>query len=107
MAGVLGFFQWLLQETYDAKGNLTRNIDGDSYAWDSDNQLIGANTDGLPGNDVSFSYDALGRRVSRTEGGSSVIFVSITHPLPTLPYAGQVVAEYFSGSSNSLSRAAA
>jgi RHS repeat-associated protein len=56
--------------TYDANGNLTS--DGSkTYTWNSRNQLVaisGAAT-------ASFQYDALGRRTSKTVGGTSTSFL--------------------------------
>ena len=55
--------------THDAKGNLTSTADGRSFVWDFDNRLasatVGANSDGIEGTH-SYTYDALGRRVTKT-----------------------------------------
>jgi RHS repeat-associated protein len=60
---------------YDVKGNLTGNNNGQIYAWDIENRLTTAmdnqnNTLGI------YTYDALGRRVSKTVGGNTTVFVS-------------------------------
>lgn len=53
---------------HDYKGNLTENSNNDTYDWDFDNQLNGADTNG-GGNDVLFEYDVLGRRVAKVVTG--------------------------------------
>ena len=42
--------------TYDAKGNLTQNVTGDTYTWDFDNQLRTATVSGAV---TTLAYDAL------------------------------------------------
>ena len=76
--------------THDVKGNLTANpLRNHNYTWDFDNRMSGADTDGDTTTDVSFEYDALGRRVKK---GSTVY-----------AYSGQqVIAEYASGANPSL-----
>ncbi|MBX3444907.1 MAG: RHS repeat-associated core domain-containing protein [Planctomyces sp.] len=70
--------------TYDAKGNLTQDDQGRTYAWDMDN-LLSSTTESMVA--VSYAYDALGRRVSRTAGSTTV---SVSNgPI--------VVSEYASG----------
>jgi RHS repeat-associated protein len=60
--------------TYDAKGNLTSNPSrGHTYAWDYENRLISVSS---ALSVVEMSYDALGRRVSKTDGAATTIFVS-------------------------------
>lgn len=51
--------------TSDSLGNLTSNSNGHQYTWSEDSLLLGVNTDGNPGDEVSFEYDALGRRVGK------------------------------------------
>jgi RHS repeat-associated protein len=53
--------------TYDALGRLT-NDGGRTYDWDLASRLTSV-TEGA--NTVTYSYDALGHRISRTEGGST------------------------------------
>jgi RHS repeat-associated protein len=55
---------------HDAKGNLTRNAGDtvDRYTWDFDNRLAAADTDQDGSDDVTFAYDALGRRVTKDNG---------------------------------------
>ncbi|MBL8892636.1 MAG: RHS repeat-associated core domain-containing protein [Planctomycetaceae bacterium] len=79
---------------YDVKGNQTSrpstlsapalNLD-----WNFDNQLVGADTNGSAGSlEVTFEYDALGRRVSRSHSSGNVVYV----------HAGQqVIADYARG----------
>ncbi len=54
---------------HDAKGNLTKNYVGHTYVWDFDNKMVSADTNGDSNPDVTFAYDALGRRVKK---GSTV-----------------------------------
>jgi RHS repeat-associated protein len=66
--------------TYDVKGNLTGNNNGQIYAWDIENRLTSASVpvncpDGIAGTHT-YTYDALGRRVSKTVGGNTTVFVS-------------------------------
>lgn len=57
--------------TYDADGNLTS--DGtNTYTWDARNRLIGISGSSL---NASFSYDALGRRISKTINGTTTQYV--------------------------------
>ena len=89
---------------YDAKGNLA------SYSWDFDNRMIS--------NGWTYTYDALGRRVSKSIGMGTAsssssstdkktvakkagtvtqvttVFVNTVHPLEHAPQAGQEIAEY-------------
>ena len=57
---------------YDQNGNLTTAPSGDTYTYNSDNQLIAADAGGVA---VSYDYDARGRRVARTVGGVTTRFV--------------------------------
>jgi RHS repeat-associated protein len=91
--------------TYDAKGNLTGNANGQTYTWDFDNRMRSATVsvgspDGVEGTHT-YTYDALGRRVAKSvEGSASVettVFVSTTQRLKYSPHAGQIVSEYASG----------
>jgi RHS repeat-associated protein len=69
--------------THDPKGNLTQDHLGNVFAWDFDNRLKQAQRSGNPA--VTYKYDALGRRLGKTVGGTNTTFV----------YDGdQVVAEY-------------
>ncbi len=55
--------------TYDANGNMTS--DGSwAHSWNSRNQLTG-----VAGGSSSFEYDGLGRRTSKTSGGTSTTFL--------------------------------
>ncbi|MEM6259385.1 MAG: RHS repeat-associated core domain-containing protein [Planctomycetota bacterium] len=85
-------------QTYDAKGNLTADGDGLTHTFDFDNMLSqavvsSASPRGVEGTH-SYTYDALGRRVSKTvnpTAGSAVTTVFVC--------AGQqVIAEYTPGS---------
>jgi RHS repeat-associated protein len=64
--------------SYDLKGNLTQNLDGSLYGWDSENRLSSASvtepTRAL--NDTAFyRYDALGRRVQKQVFGMATTYV--------------------------------
>ena len=55
---------------YDPNGNMTQDINGNQYAWNSQNQLVG-----ISGSDsATFSYDALGRRVTKRIGSLATSF---------------------------------
>jgi RHS repeat-associated protein len=62
---------------HDAKGNLTRNAGDtvDRYTWDFDNRLAAADTDQDGSDDVTFTYDALGRRVSKDTSGGATRYI--------------------------------
>ena len=82
---------------YDAKGNMTSRpatlaAPGLNLTWDFDNRMIGADTNGTPPSlEVTVEYDALGRRVARTEGSDAKVFV----------HSGQqVVADYNRGTAS-------
>ncbi|MBI4000843.1 MAG: RHS repeat-associated core domain-containing protein, partial [Nitrospira defluvii] len=69
--------------TYDANGNLT-NDGTNTYTWDAPNRLSGISG----GVTANFSYDALGRRVSKTINGVTTQFL----------YDGNDIVEEISGS---------
>ncbi len=80
---------------YDVKGNLlTRPASLQSPAlsltWDFDNRMQGADTDGTPASlEVTFEYDAVGRRVARSGPEGNVVYI----------HSGQqVVTDYTRGS---------
>jgi len=54
--------------TYDAKGNITLDANGNSLVWDIDNHLKSHNG-------VTYTYDALGRRLQKSDGTTSVLFI--------------------------------
>jgi len=84
--------------TYDPKGNLTADdTKGHTYTWDFDNRLKSVDTNGDQVPDVSFQYDALGRRVSKTAAAGTTVYACKTEPIAYSPFAGQVVCEYASG----------
>jgi len=59
--------------TYDLRGNLLTNNNGQTYTWDIENRLKTATGTGL---NASYAYDALGRRVSKTVNGFTTVFIS-------------------------------
>ncbi len=66
--------------SYDAKGNLTQDTSRSptqNYVWDYDNKMRSADIDGNGSADVSFEYDALGRRVARTQGADAVVYFQV------------------------------
>ncbi len=73
--------------TYDPKGNLTLDTNAHGYAWDFDNQM--ATTDVPDADTLDYTYDALGRRVSKSvtddDTTTTTIFVCD---------GAQVIAEY-------------
>jgi RHS repeat-associated protein len=74
---------------FDPNGNLvTDNTKGHTYQWNIEGQLISSDTDADTYADVTFEYDALGRRVKK--GNNVYIY-----------HGYQVVSEYTSGSSAS------
>ena len=65
---------------HDDKGNLEDNPNGQEYTWDIENRLFSAvvptgSTVGVVGTHT-YAYDALGRRVSKTVGTATTIFVN-------------------------------
>ncbi len=67
--------------TTDVKGNqtllpssLTSQASSLSLTWDYDNKLKSSDIDNNGSADVTFEYDALGRRVARTEGSNAVVY---------------------------------
>jgi len=74
--------------TYEPKGSLaTDNFEAKSYTWDFDNQMASASVVST-GLTTAFTYDALGRRVSKTTGGTTTAFVTALN---------QEIAEYGGG----------
>ncbi|HXU83561.1 MAG TPA: RHS repeat-associated core domain-containing protein, partial [Polyangia bacterium] len=70
---------------YDARGNLKSNDRGDTFSWDYENRLTKATRSGAS---ATYVYDATGRKVARTAGGKTTVYV---HRGP------QIVAEYVDG----------
>jgi RHS repeat-associated protein len=67
--------------TTDVKGNqtvlpasLATQAAQLAFAWDYDNKLKSSDIDNNGSADVTFEYDALGRRVARTEGSTAVVY---------------------------------
>ena len=92
---------------YDAKGNLTTNSNAQVYAWDFNNRMRSAT---VGGNTHEYTYDALGRRVSKSvvttnptgqQTTAVTVFVCVTQPIEHSPFAGQEVAEYVGGAAPS------
>lgn len=67
--------------TYDAAGNLTKDSNGHTYAYDAENRQVSYDN-GL----ATYSYDGDGRRVKKVTGIVTTIFVYNAM--------GQLVAEY-------------
>ena len=83
--------------SHDVKGNITEiptNVSSPARKlfWDFDNRLTGVDTTGDSTPEVTYSYDALGRRVWRTESSATVVYVSAGQ---------QVVCDYPSGAAPS------
>jgi RHS repeat-associated protein len=90
--------------TYDAKGNLTTNSNGQTYTWGFDNKMQSATvpvgcSDGIEGTH-GYGYDALGRRVTKTVETDTRVFVCRTQPIKQSRHAGQVLAEYLASSTS-------
>ncbi len=68
--------------SHDRKGNLTTNKDGSVYTWDFDNQLT-FSTAGTPSVNASYTYDAFGRRVSKSSNNTITIFVNSGYQILT------------------------
>jgi len=58
-------------------------------SWNFDNRLTGADTDETPGNEVTYQWDALARRVARDDGTNVTVFVQSDE---------QTIADYNFGS---------
>ena len=92
--------------THDVRGNVTCDASGRLLVWDMDNRLNSATVpqgcpEAAPGTH-RYTYDALGRRVSKTvdhgaTGTTTSVFVSQTVPMPDSVGDGQVMAEYIEG----------
>ncbi|OYP36784.1 hypothetical protein CGZ80_06960 [Rhodopirellula sp. MGV] len=84
---------------HDAKGNQTLipailrpGSDPLSMAWDFENKLISADVDNDSVADVTYQWDALGRRVGRDDGTTATVFVQSGQ---------QTIADYTSGAAAS------
>lgn len=82
---------------HDVKGNMTvipavlrSSSDPLAMTWDFDNRLISADVDDDSTADVTYKFDALGRRVYRDDGTTAVVFVQ-SGP--------QTIADYTAGTS--------
>ncbi|WP_436717721.1 RHS repeat-associated core domain-containing protein [Roseiconus lacunae] len=80
---------------HDVKGNMTSipavlrpGSDPLGLVWDFDNRLVSADVDNDSTADVSYEWDALGRRVARDDGTTASIYVQNGQ---------QTVADYTSG----------
>ncbi len=80
---------------HDAKGNMTLipavlrpGSDPLTMTWDFDNRLSAADVDNDSVNDVTYQFDALGRRVRRDDGTDDTVFVQSGQ---------QTIADYPSG----------
>jgi len=72
-----------LTPEYDKNGNLL-NDDKNTFSYDLNNKLKSANK-----NEVSFAYDALGRRISKTNSSGTITYY----------YAGDQMVEEYTGKS--------
>jgi RHS repeat-associated protein len=66
----------------DVKGNITQDTsktNTHNYTWDFDNRMSFADVDGTAGDEIEYTYDALGRRVSKKfpqgEDTCTILFV--------------------------------
>jgi RHS repeat-associated protein len=81
--------------TTDTKGNMTvipavlrPGTDPLALTWDQDNRLSAADVDNDSTYDITYQYDALGRRVARDDGTNTTVFVQSGQ---------QTIADYISG----------
>ncbi len=79
----------------DAKGNITvtpaalrPNGSSLTSTWDFDNRMVSADVGSNGSVEASHQYDALGRRVARTAGGSTTVYVQVGQ---------QTIADYAAG----------
>jgi len=85
---------------YDVKVNQasrppTRSAPALNLDWNFDNQLRCADTHGSAGSlEVTFEYDALGRRVSRSHSSGNVVYVHGALPPPTRESAQHIIDRY-------------
>lgn len=80
--------------SYDQRGNLTSNgLTGAACQWDADDHLRQVT---VGGQTVSFTYDALWRRVTKTSGGQTSVYVC-ANKMGHSPDIGLEVAEYAAG----------
>jgi RHS repeat-associated protein len=82
--------------SYDCNGNLTTRVEsGTTYAqtWDTENRLVNVTSNG--GNPVTFTYDGDGKRVKKTQGSQTILYVGAhyEYDLSTL----QVTKYYYFG----------
>ena len=62
---------------YDEAGNMTSDADGYLYYYDYENRIISirkGDGDATPTVVATFEYDALGRRIAKSAGGSSTLY---------------------------------
>jgi RHS repeat-associated protein len=83
---------------YDANGNLTSKADASgswTYSWDYENRLKQASKPGEVA--VTYSYDALGRRVQRTSttSGTTKFVYDGSDVMRDLDGSGSTIADYF------------
>ncbi|QNN21559.1 hypothetical protein HED60_04475 [Planctomycetales bacterium ZRK34] len=63
-------------QTFDAKGNQLTDTQGRTFTWDIDNKMATSNASAAGGSaTLSFTYDALGRRVSKNDGTTTTVYV--------------------------------
>ncbi len=66
-------------DTYDANGRLSAHS-GDTFSYSARGELLSSS---IGATDISYTYDAAGRRVSRTQGGvpTQYLYGSLTNPV--------------------------
>ena len=85
---------------HDAKGNIVSESSAGqvrTYTFDADNMLATASVLGGGTEAGSYTYDAIGRRVTKTTASGTTVFVSVTEPNGS--GMGQVIQEYDDASS--------
>ena len=80
--------------TYDGNGNLTG--DGvDTFAYDTENHLLSASA---LGNTISYTYDPLGRRASKTVNGTATAYIDAgDEEIAEYDASGELLARYVYG----------
>lgn len=78
--------------THDANGNMTSD-GANTYTWDARNRLVAISG----GTTASFTYDALGRRISKTVNGQTTQFLYDGNDIVAEMQGGAITAFYLRG----------
>lgn len=88
--------------SYDGNGNLKSwkppLLDRHTYSFDSQNRLITAAVDGTLTPSISYDYDPLGRRISKTVSGTQTLYLlDGDEEIAELNTAGTILKRYITG----------